>query len=82
MSAGSSNNTPLVLELTYDQAYEEVELLVNSSKKDTSGVTLYTGDHPKYGRIHIIIPSLGNGMMMFPGMMPPGPSIVPVFGEE
>ncbi|RWB95670.1 hypothetical protein [Mesorhizobium sp.] len=53
-------------EISYEQAYEEVAKMPDAEVSETDGVTVYLGTHPDHGRIHIIIPSAGVGMLLFP----------------
>jgi hypothetical protein len=55
-----------VLEVPYDIAWEEGAKLANCVRTDKDGVTVLTGVHPERGNIHIIIPTLGEGLLLLP----------------
>ena len=60
----SGNNS--IVELNHEQAYEEADRLEQRTRKDTDGCTVFTGVHPEHGSIHIVIPAIGNGMLLLP----------------
>lgn len=66
MASSTSPLPSLFLELTFENCYEEVEQMTNTTVAETGGVKVVTGDHPQYGRIHIVIPIIGNGMILLP----------------
>lgn len=52
--------------LSYESASEAVAELAEKKVSDLEGVALYSGIHPKHGAVHIIIPAIGNGMILLP----------------
>jgi hypothetical protein len=55
-----------VKEIPFDLAWAEGASLVNCVRTDKEGVTVFTGTHPEHGNIHIIIPAVGQGLLLFP----------------
>ncbi|MER9176279.1 hypothetical protein NKI86_31650 [Mesorhizobium sp. M0320] len=53
-------------EISYEQAYEEIAKMADVEVAEADGVTVHLGTHPDHGRIHVIIPPAGNGMLLFP----------------
>ena len=53
------------VELSFEQAYKEVRQMTSPKISETNGVKVYTGEHKTYGACHIIIPMMGDGMMLF-----------------
>jgi len=53
-------------EIDFETALLEAEKLENSNRQEIAGSTIYTGTHPEHGNIHIIIPPLGGGILVFP----------------
>lgn len=52
--------------LSYESASETVAELAEKEVNDLEGVTLYSGIHPKHGAVHIVMPAIGNGMILLP----------------
>lgn len=40
--------------------------LVNQQIQELEGVTIYSGWHKEYGNIHIVIPAMGDGVLLLP----------------
>ncbi len=55
-----------IQEIPQDLAWSERERLVNCKRTDWAGVTIFTGTHPEHGNIHIVIPSFGEALLLFP----------------
>jgi hypothetical protein len=53
-------------ELDFETAIIEADKLENANRQEAGGCTVYTGRHPEHGDIHIIIPPLGGGLLLFP----------------
>jgi hypothetical protein len=53
-------------EFTHEQAYDEINKMTDVEVSEGDGVTVYLGTHPDHGKLHIIIPAGGSGMMLFP----------------
>ncbi|WP_276122595.1 hypothetical protein [Pararhizobium qamdonense] len=53
-------------EIPFDLAWVEGAKLENSVRTDRAGATIFSGKHPEHGNIHIIIPSFGEGLLLFP----------------
>ncbi|TDW20535.1 hypothetical protein EV128_125165 [Rhizobium azibense] len=53
-------------EIPFDVAWAEGGSLANVVRTDTNGVTVFAGTHPEHGNIHIIIPAVGDGLLLFP----------------
>lgn len=66
MSIITKSHLESFIEMTFDEAYAEAEKLENVVRHDNEGVTLFAGTHPVHGNIHIIIPPIGCGILMFP----------------
>jgi hypothetical protein len=52
--------------IDFDLAHEEGQKLANVVRSEADGVTIYAGTHAQHGNIHIIIPPLGCGILLFP----------------
>ncbi|QIG69112.1 hypothetical protein EVB78_079 [Rhizobium phage RHph_N1_15] len=55
-----------IQEIPFDLAWVEGEKLVDGVRTDKEGVTIFTGTHPEHGNIHILIPTVGQGLLLFP----------------
>lgn len=54
------------LELDYERLHEELEKLENPERLTFSSFDIYSGNHPEYGPCHLILPSIGNGLLLKP----------------
>lgn len=54
------------LSLSYEAAYEAVEQMTVKVREDLEGVTVYSGAHPEHGNIHVVIPAMGEGLLLLP----------------
>lgn len=54
--------------ITYslEQAHEDVQQLSNVEVSDLGGVVHYSGIHPNYGSVHIVIPAMGESLLLLP----------------
>lgn len=55
-----------VKELDFETATEESQKLSKSERRDGGASTVYTGIHPDYGPVTIIIPGLGESYLIIP----------------
>lgn len=53
-------------EMTHEEAMIETTKLVRCEITEYNGVTIYTGDHPEHGSVHIILPMSGSNLLIFP----------------
>lgn len=53
-------------EIDFDVAHEEGMNLEGMHKTELNGTTVYAGNHREHGPIHIIVPPLGCGILLFP----------------
>lgn len=54
------------LSMSYEDAYDAVNAMTDVQEVTRDGVTVHSGFHPEHGAIHVIIPALGDGMMLLP----------------
>jgi hypothetical protein len=52
-----------ITEVTHERAYELADELQNKTIYDGQACTIFSGDHPELGAIHITIPPLGNSLL-------------------
>ncbi len=52
--------------IEFDVAHEEGAQLEGVQKTELDGTTVYAGVHREHGPIHIIVPPLGCGILLFP----------------
>lgn len=52
--------------MSIEHLYDEVEKLAHSERIETSSLLIFRGKHPQHGWIHIVIPTLGDGTLLFP----------------
>lgn len=52
--------------VSYEDAYAQVQCLTDTQVEEIQGATVYSGQHPELGPIHIIIPAMGDGLLLFP----------------
>lgn len=65
----SQATSPFLRNLSMDleTAYEHVALLENGEQVESEGCTVFSGTHPEYGNIHIVIPNIGAaGTLLLP----------------
>ena len=55
-----------LLELGFEQAHAEAQKLAHVERVDTGGTEVYSGTHPVYGNIHIVIPAFGESILLLP----------------
>lgn len=55
-----------VQDIPYDAAWVEGSKLEGCVRTEREGATVFTGVHPEHGNIHIVIPPVGNGLLLFP----------------
>jgi hypothetical protein len=60
------NQSEAVKELDFEDAYEQANRLVNKARKEIGSMTIFSGDHPEYGNVHIIIPVIGAAILLLP----------------
>lgn len=66
MSAIQESHINTFQTIEFDVAHEEGMKLEGSTRSEVDGVTIYAGRHEKHGNIHIVIPPLGCGILLFP----------------
>ena len=66
LTAIAKSHINSIQEIPFDLAWEEGQNLGNVVRTDKEGVTVFTGVHKEHGPIHIIIPAMGNGLLLFP----------------
>lgn len=49
-----------------ETAVQHVMLLVNKTVLEAEGSMVYSGEHPEYGPIHIVVPLAGDGLVLLP----------------
>lgn len=54
------------LSMDFEAAHEAVDEMENVTVEELQGVTVYSGKHPKHGNIHIVIPALGDSLLLLP----------------
>lgn len=54
------------LALDYESAVIAISELQGKQQKDLEGTTIYSGFHPTYGNIHIVMPMMGDGVLLLP----------------
>lgn len=55
-----------ISELSYERALEEVRRLSSMQRHDSGGVEVYSGNHPQFGNVHIVLPPAGCGLLLLP----------------
>lgn len=53
-------------EISHEKAAEVIAEMSDVEVSETDGVTVHLGTHPNLGRMHVVIPAFGNGMLLFP----------------
>ena len=53
-----------MLELSTEQAYDAAEILEQVQRLETDAIMVYTGIHPTFGSVHIVIPPLGGPVVL------------------
>ena len=64
--AMSNTATLRDISVSFEAAYEHVALLENKQVTEKPGVTVYSGDHPEFGAIFIVVPMVGDGLLLLP----------------
>jgi len=54
------------ISVSYEAAYEAVSEMTVKIREDLNGVTVYSGYHPEHGNIHVVIPAMGDGLLLLP----------------
>lgn len=52
--------------VSFEEAFEAVDLLLGKQVLEMEGVTVYSGEHPEHGSIHIAVPAIGDGLLLLP----------------
>lgn len=52
--------------LDFESAAIAVSELKGKQQRDLDGTTVYSGWHPRYGNIQIVMPPAGNGLLLLP----------------
>lgn len=55
-----------VAEISYDDAVKEICKLTEVKRHSVGGTEVFSGLHPEFGAIHIILPIMGGGMLLLP----------------
>jgi len=55
----SQRKLPKIIDVTNEQAYEIAEELQNQSVHENAVTKVFSGTHPIYGPIYVVIPPLG-----------------------
>lgn len=58
--------SPRSFDLTNEGGYLLAQELDACEIDSLNGCTIYSGNHPKYGNIHIVVPALGNALALLP----------------
>ena len=66
MSELNKSQVDAAQEIDFETALSEAERLENCIKRESAATTVYSGRHPDHGDIHIIVPPIGNGYLLFP----------------
>lgn len=53
-------------EISFEDAFLEIEKMTEVEKNDTGPIAVYSGVHPEHGAIHIVVPSAGSGLLLYP----------------
>ncbi|QWY83033.1 hypothetical protein [Rhizobium phage RHph_X66] len=63
-----SNESPFLrnLSMNDEQAYQLAMELEGKQEDAMNGCTIYSGKHPVYGNIHIVIPAMGEAKALLP----------------
>lgn len=54
------------LTLPFEQVHEEIAKLTQTTKVASGGAELFAGKHPDHGPIIIVLPPVGDGMIILP----------------
>jgi hypothetical protein len=57
---------PRFIEIPLERVQEEIRKLEGATYSDTGGVEVHSGKHPEHGNIHIIIPPIGDSLLLLP----------------
>lgn len=74
---------PIVLD--HERLIEEKAVLQDAREVILNGITIVSGEHPKHGRVHIVFPALGEGVILltclsaFVAMIPTISRMLPQF---
>lgn len=49
-----------------EDAYAFAETLTETERRELSGLTVFTGMHPDYGAVSVVIPAFGEGIIFYP----------------
>lgn len=60
---------PVVSEVSIEKAYELADELANKTEHRGQVCTVFSGDHPTLGPIHITIPPMGESLLL-PALLP------------
>lgn len=52
--------------LDYESAVFAIAELEGKQIRELDGTTVYSGRHPTHGNIHIVMPAIGDGLMLLP----------------
>jgi hypothetical protein len=68
-----TERTPFLrnLSLANEDAYILASELEDKKTDEVNGCTIYSGKHPEFGNIHIVIPALGDAKALFPFELKP-----------
>lgn len=52
--------------LSVEQLYGEADKLNHPERIETPGLVIFKGKHPQHGWVHLVIPAIGDGILLFP----------------
>lgn len=55
---------PSIMDVNLEQAAAIAESLENPHFHATKQTTVYSGRHPKYGDVHVVIPAMGDALLL------------------
>ncbi len=58
-----------IIEVTLERAYELAGQLYGKTAHQTSAIQVFSGNHPDLGDVHIVIPPLGDAVIL-PALLP------------
>lgn len=53
-------------EISFEEAYDEIRVLRDMQRRESGGIEVYSGEHPAYGSIYIVIPSTSVAFLLKP----------------
>lgn len=65
-SSISSDSIKRLIRVGWEDVHQHIALLQGATFVDTGGAEIHSGLHPEFGNIHIVVPPMGDGILLLP----------------